>query len=133
MPFNILFPFKWQNVIDVLVISFIVHRLFLFFRGTTAFQVMLAFLFLWVLQSIAQAAGLVLTSWFFQGIVIFRNEIREVLIQTNPVRFFLGRPYEARTIDVPLIVQTAFKLAQTGTGALIVLQNRDRLAGISPK
>jgi uncharacterized protein (TIGR00159 family) len=138
MPFDIFFPFKWQNAVDILVISFIVHRLFLLFRGTTAFQVMLAFLFLWVLQSVAQAAGLVLTSWFFQGIgavavlisvVVFRNEIREILIQTNPIRFFLGRPYEARTIDVPLIVQTSFRLVQTGTGALIVLQNRDRLGG----
>ena len=94
------FSFKWQDVADILVISFLVHRLFLLFRGTTAFQIMLGLLFLWLCHTAAQAAGLVLTSWFFQGlgavallviVVVFRNEIREVLIQTNPVRIFLGR------------------------------------------
>jgi DNA integrity scanning protein DisA with diadenylate cyclase activity len=98
---DFLFSFQWQDVVDILVISFLVHRLFLLFRGTTALQILLGVLFLWLCHTIAQASGLVLTSWFFQGVgavavlvivVVFRNEIREVLIQTNPVRLFLGRP-----------------------------------------
>jgi uncharacterized protein (TIGR00159 family) len=138
MLFDILFPFKWHDIIDILVISLIVHRLFLLFRGTTAFQIILGLLFLWLLQALAHAAGLVLTSWFFQGlgavavlviVVIFRNEIREILIQTNPVRLFLGRPYGygPPKINAAMIVQTAFRLASGKTGALMVLQNQDRL------
>jgi len=136
MLFDIFFPFKWHDVIDILVISLIVHRLFLLFRGTTAFQIILGLLFLWLLQAIAQTAGLVLTSWFFQGlgavavlviVVIFRNEIREILIQTNPVRFFLGRPYNKPKISTAMIVQAAFRLANNKTGALMVLQNQDKL------
>jgi len=138
MPFDILFPFKWQDVADILVISLIVHRLFLLFRGTAAFQIMAGFLILWLFQSVAQAAGLVLTSWFFQGVgavavlvivVVFRNEIREILVQTNPVRFFLGRPRKTRTISITLMVQAAFQLAKIRTGALIVFESRDRLGG----
>ncbi|HVO83871.1 MAG TPA: diadenylate cyclase [Syntrophobacteria bacterium] len=138
MPSELFFPFKWQDVADILVISFIVHRLFLLFRGTTALQIMVGLLFLWLFQGIAQATGLVLTSWFFQGagavavlviVVVFRNEIREVLIQTNPVRFFLGRPRESQFMGVGIIAAAAFELAVTRTGALIVLQNRDHLEG----
>jgi len=138
MPPYLFFPFKWQDVVDILVISFIVHRLFLLFRGTTALQIMVGLLFLWLVQGIAQASGLVLTSWFFQGagavavlviVVVFRNEIREVLIQTNPVRFFLGRPRQTQAMEAGIIVDSAFRLAGTRTGALIVFQNRDHLEG----
>jgi len=138
MPIDILFPFRWQDVADILVISFIVHRLFLLLRGTAALQIILGLLFLWLFQGIAKTAGLILTSWFFQGIgavavlvivVVFRNEIRELLIQTNPVRFFLGRPQETRAAHVDSIIESVFKLAKTRTGALIVLRNRDHLKG----
>jgi diadenylate cyclase len=138
MPIDLLLHFKWVDVADILVISFITYRLFLLIRGTTAFQIVVGLLFLWVLQGAAQAVGLVLTSWFFQGaeavavlviVVVFRNEIREVLIQTNPARFFFGHPEKTRKIGVSLIVHTALQLAKTRTGALLVLQNRDQLGG----
>ena len=134
MPLDIFFAFKWHDLLDILVISFILHRLFLLFRGTIALQIILGLLFLWVIQGIAKAAGLVLTSWFFQGIgavavlvivVVFRNEIREVLIQTNPIRLLFGRSPETQRMSVEFIVQAVFKLSKTRTGALIVLQNRD--------
>jgi uncharacterized protein (TIGR00159 family) len=136
MPFDLFFPFKWGNWFDILVISFIVHRIFLLLRGTPAFQVVLGLVFLWFFQAIARNAGLVLTSWFFQGIgavavlvivVVFRSEIRELLIQTNPVRFVLGHPRQPPTIGLETIAQAVFRLARKNVGALIVLQNRDRL------
>ncbi len=136
MGLDIFTSLKWPDVVDVLVISFILHRLVLVLRGTAALQIVLGLLLLWVIQGIATAAGLVLTSWLFQGVgavavliivVVFRNEIREVLIQTNPIRLFLGRPQETRRINVNLILQAVFQLASSRTGALIVMENRDRL------
>ena len=135
---DFLFSFKWQDVVDILVISFLVHRLFLLFRGTTALQILLGLLFLWLCHTLAQASGLLLTSWFFQSlgaiavlvmVVVFRNEIRDVVIQTSPARLFLGRPYQPGTIDLPEIERTVFKMAKNKTGALLVFQQRDRLAG----
>ncbi len=136
MGLDIFTSLKWPDVVDVLVISFILHRLVLVLRGTAALQIVLGLLLLWVIQGIATAAGLVLTSWLFQGVgavavliivVVFRNEIREVLIQTNPIRLFLGRPQETRRININLILQAVFQLASSRTGALIVIENRDRL------
>jgi uncharacterized protein (TIGR00159 family) len=134
---DFLFSFEWQDAVDILVISFLIHRLFLLFRGTTALHILLGLLFLWLCHAIAQASGLVLTSWFFQGlgaiavlviVVVFRNEIRDVVLQTSPARLFLGRPYQPETIDLPELERTVFKMAKNKTGAMLVFQQRDRLA-----
>ncbi|MGD9338997.1 MAG: diadenylate cyclase [Syntrophobacterales bacterium] len=133
---DILFSFTWRDVVDILVISILIHRLFILFRGTTALQIMLGLLLLWLCHTFAQATGLVLTSWFFQGlgavavlviVVVFRYEIREVLVQTNPIRLFLGRPYEPRAVHLSEVEQAAFQLARSRTGALLVFQQQDRL------
>ena len=135
---DFLFSFKWQDVVDILVISFLIHRLFLLFRGTTALHILLGLILLWLCHTLALTSGLVLTSWFFQGlgaiavlviVVVFRNEIRDVVIQTSPARLFLGRPYQPWTIDLPEVERTVFKMAKNRTGALLVFQQRDRLAG----
>ena len=51
MIFDIFPALKWQDVVDILVISVLVHRLFLLFRGTSVLQVMVGLLFLWLLHA----------------------------------------------------------------------------------
>jgi uncharacterized protein (TIGR00159 family) len=135
---NIPFLLEWKNFLDILVISFILHRLFLLMRGTAAFQISIGLVFLWLFQEAANAAGLVLTSWFFRGIgavavlvlvVVFRNELREILVHTNPIRFLLGRSRQTRGTGYHLITQAAFQLAKRRVGALIVIENQDELRG----
>ncbi len=135
---NIPLLLEWRNLLDILVISFILHRLFLLMRGTVAFQVSIGLVFLWLFQEAANAAGLVLTSWFFRGIgavavlvivVVFRNELREILVHTNPIRFLLGRSGQTREVGYHLLAQAAFRLAKRRVGALIVIQNEDELRG----
>jgi len=135
---NVPILLEWKNFLDILVISFILHRLFLLMRGTVAFQVSIGLVVLWLFQEVANAAGLVLTSWFFRGIgavavlvivVVFRNELREILVHTNPVRFLLGRTRQTREVGYHLLAQAAFRLAHRRVGALIVIQNEDELRG----
>ena len=136
---NIPFLMEWKNFLDILVISFILHRLFLLMRGTVAFQVAVGLGSLWLFQEVANAAGLVLTSWFFRAlgavavlviVVVFRTEIREILVHTNPIRFLLGRSQQTRGVGYHLIAQAAFRLAKRRVGALVVIQNQDELRGI---
>ena len=79
-----------------------------------------------------------LTSWFFRGIgavavlvivVVFRNELREILVHTNPARFLLGRSAQTREVGYHLVAQAAFRLAKRRVGALVVIQNEDELRG----
>jgi uncharacterized protein (TIGR00159 family) len=138
MPLDIIFPIRWQDVVDILVISFILNRLFLFFRGTIALQITGGILSLWLFHEIAQAVGLVLSSLFFQGIsaitvivivVVFQDEIRAFLVQNNPVRFFLGRSFQNHSIKFSPLYKVLFQLAENRTGALIVFKRRDKLDG----
>ena len=136
MLIDTLFSFRWVDLVDILIVSVIVHRLLLLLRGTTALQVMLGLLFLWLFGAIADAAGLVLTSWLFRGVgavavlaivVVFRNELRELFFRSNPIRFFFGRQPRIPEMDIRSIVESAFRLAETRTGAIIVLQGFDPL------
>src|SRR4051794_38159238 len=94
-PVDAILHLSWMDVVDLLVISFFVHRLFLLFRGTTSLQILVGLASLRLFLLLAQEAGLVWTSQFlneantwapFLIIVVFRNEIREALLQTSPVR-----------------------------------------------
>jgi diadenylate cyclase len=138
MPADLFLIFKWQNIIDILVITFIIHRIFLMLRGSAAFQMMLGLISLLVLQAVAQMGGLVLTSWFFRGlgaiallaiVILFRREIRELLIQTNPLRMFLsGNPPLQSSPELETLITSVFNLANTRTGALIVIKNQQNLS-----
>jgi diadenylate cyclase len=127
---------SWLDVVDILVISYFVHRLFLLFRGTSSLQILVGLVFLRVLLLVAQRTGLVWTSQFLNEanawvpiliIVVFRNEIREALLQTSPIRLLVGQPNRSKTIDLAGVTEAVFHLAEARTGALLVFPNRDRL------
>ncbi|MEO6810434.1 MAG: diadenylate cyclase, partial [Isosphaeraceae bacterium] len=124
------------DLLDVLIISYVILRFLLLFRGTATLQVLIGLGFLRVMLIFARASNLVMTSWLLEGInavavlvivVVFRNEIREVLLQSNPARLLIGRPEKARAVDLPVVAEAAFRLAATRTGALLVFPNRDKL------
>jgi diadenylate cyclase len=133
---DVILRLSWLDVVDILVISYFVHRLFLLFRGTSSLQILVGLVFLRLLLLFAQRAGLVWTSQFLNEayswvpiliIVVFRHEIREALLQTSPIRLLVGQPHRAKTIDLPAVTEAVFHLAGARTGALLVFPNRDRL------
>jgi len=110
---------RWQDVVDIILISYILFRLYILFRGTNVFTVLIGILFLWFLQKIAFSLGLIVTSWSIQGftavaaiilIVIFRNEIRSVL-QTKNLRSLLWG-FTVKSIKTPsdVIAEAVFNL-----------------------
>ena len=127
----------WPDVVDILVITLLVHRLALAFRGTAALQVGVGLASLWLLYGVAQAAGLVLTArvleWLGPAaavlvVVAFRDEIRDALWQTSPLRLILGRPPQPDPAPrLAAVIEAAFRMAAARTGALLVFPSRDRL------
>ena len=82
----------WQDVVDITLNSYILFRFYVLFRGTYVFRVLIGLTMLWFFQQIAVMLGLIVTSWVIQGIVavsafiiivVFRNEIRNVLQARN--------------------------------------------------
>ncbi|MFH1671957.1 MAG: diadenylate cyclase [Pseudomonadota bacterium] len=127
---------RWIDFFDILILSFFLYRLFMIFWRTNAIHIILGLIFIWVVSMVAQNLGLVFTSWFMGGfsavsvviiIVIFRNEIRDVLIRSNPLKLLFGHPGQAIVTDYQSIADTVFRLARKKTGALIVFRRRNRL------
>ncbi len=121
---------RWQDIVDILLNSYILFRLYVLFRGTNVVRMVIAIAMLWMLERMAMNMGLIVTSWAMQGIIaaaaliiiiVFRNEIASVL-QTRSLRsFFWGIPQRQIQTPIDIIVESVYELANHKLGALIVL------------
>jgi diadenylate cyclase len=127
---------RWQDIVDVLLNSYILFRLYVLFRGTNVIRVVAGIALLWIFQRIAVAVGLIVTSWAMQGIIagaaliiviVFRNEIRNVLQAKNLRALLWGFAQQSVRTPIDGIVEGVYELARSSTGALIVLPGKDAL------
>jgi diadenylate cyclase len=127
---------RWQDVADIILVSYILIRLYVLFRGTNVFRVLVGMAFLWFFQRIAVSIGLIVTSWAFQGItavaaliiiVVFRNEIRSVLQAQNLRAILWGFSRKTVSSPIEIIVDSVYDLARRRDGALIVVPGREDL------
>ncbi|MBN2106419.1 MAG: diadenylate cyclase, partial [Deltaproteobacteria bacterium] len=128
---------RWQDIVDILLNSYILYRLYVLFRGTAVWRVLVGISVLLLAKSVAEFLGLIITSWAIQGItaaaaliiiVVFRNEIRSVLQVRNLRAFFWGSPQREMRGTIGIVADAAYELARKKTGAIIVLQSKDELA-----
>lgn len=131
------FTFSWRDIVDILLISFFIHRFYFYFRGTNALRIVVGLFFIWLFYLTARASGLVLTSWFLQGlgatliiliIVVFQREIREILIHTSPFALLWRGWKKKGTLDLDTFSQTIFNFAKRRIGTLIVLEQQEDLS-----
>jgi diadenylate cyclase len=125
---------RWQDVVDIFLITFILYRLYVWIQGTRALRILIALAGLGLLYVLARWAGLFITTWILQYlwavilvivVVVFQSEIRQVLERMSPLRFFLGRLEALDRLVIDEIVRAVFELAQKRIGALIVFQRKD--------
>lgn len=127
---------RWQDIVDVLLNSYILFRLYVLFRGTNVIRVVAGIALLWIFQRIAVTLGLIVTTWAMQGIIagaaliiiiVFRNEIRNVLQAKNLRALLWGFAQQSLRTPIDGIVEGVYELARSSTGALIVLPGKDAL------
>jgi diadenylate cyclase len=125
--------FTWWDLLDILLVAFIVYQLLLFLRGTHAVQMALGALVLVVLYWTSLIANLQTVNWLlrtflpflvFGIIVVFQSEIRKVLAHLGKTPLpFLGVVVGRRKEEViDEVVLAATTLASTRTGAIIVIE-----------
>jgi uncharacterized protein (TIGR00159 family) len=133
---DVLSSIRWQDVVDIFLITFILYRLYVWIQETRALRILIALAALGVLYLLARWSGLFITTWILQylwavilviAVVVFQSEIRQVLERMSPLRFFLGRPEALDRLVIEEVVRAAFELAKKRIGALIVFQRRDIL------
>lgn len=130
---------RWQDIVDILLNSYILFRLYVLFRGTNVIRMIIAIAMLWMLERLAVNMGLIVTSWAMQGIIaaaaliviiVFRNEIASVLQTRNFKSFFWGIPRRQVRTPVDIIVESVYELARRKLGALIVLPLKKGLEAV---
>lgn len=127
---------RWQDIVDIIINSYIIFRLYIIFRGTNAIRVLIGIALLWFFQRLALFLGLIVTSWAIQAItavaaiiiiVVFRNEIRSVLQAKNLKSLLWGFPKKSTLPPLEIVVASAFDLARNHVGALLVFPAKEDL------
>jgi len=122
---------RWWDVLDVLIVAFIVYQLLQFIRGTHAVQIALGGLVLVVLYWASVLFNLQTVNWLlrtflpflvFGIIVVFQAEIRKGLAHLGRAPFLGGAARKQLEEIVDEIVLAVTSLASEQTGAIIVLE-----------
>lgn len=122
---------SWLDLIDILIVAFLIYQLLQFIRGTHAVQMALGALVLVLLYWLSQFLHLETVNWLlrtfmpylvFGIIVVFQTEIRKVLAQLGktPLPGVFGSPRTEEVIDE--VVLAATTLAAQRTGAIVVIE-----------
>jgi len=119
------------DILDILLVAFILYGILLFIRGTRAVEILFGLLFLMGMFVLAKRIGMVTFPWvvgnFLGGIivilvVIFQSEIRRGLARMGQTRIF-GWPAAAMGPDfLEDLALSAYRLADSRTGALLLLE-----------
>jgi diadenylate cyclase len=130
---NLLSVLRWQDVLDILLNSYLLFRLYIILRGTRLFLVVIIIFLLLIVQQIVSSASMILTHTVLQGIaaltaigvlIVFRYEIRS-MFQTKGIKDILWRVSTKPVVTpVEIIATSVYQLARKKIGALIVLPGR---------
>lgn len=123
--------FGWVDLLDILMVAFIIYQLLLFLRGTHAVQMSLGAGVLVLLYWTSRWADLQTVNWLlrtflpylvFGIIVVFQAEIRKVLAHLGKTPL-LGAFSSQKTEElVDEVVLASTTLASHQTGAIMVLE-----------
>lgn len=131
----ILKEIRWQDIIDIFIVTFVFYRLLLLIKGTRAFHMLMGLVILFVAFIIAKWVGLYTVEWLIQSfwsyivlalIILFQPEIRKALAQMgNPLTQRLLSIEESKNIEE--IIRACVSLANKKIGGIIVIERNTEL------
>ncbi len=123
--------FGWRDVIDIIIVAFIIYRAIMLIKGTGAFQVLIGLIIIFAVFLFAVIFKLYAAEYIFGNflssiiiviIVLFRNEIRRALIEVGRNPFAVAQNKLERVNLVEETVKAVFELASRKIGAIIVFE-----------
>jgi diadenylate cyclase len=127
----------WRDIIDIIVVAYIIYRVILLVKGTRAVSVFYGLLLLMVIYYFSREFGLntlnlllanFLGSLFLVIIILFQRDIRKALAEMGAVRLFF-RPRPGLAILDELILSLV-SMAQKRIGALVVIEKNTPLGDV---
>jgi uncharacterized protein (TIGR00159 family) len=136
MSFDLLKNFSLIDLIDILVVAFLIYRILLLIQGTRALQMLVGLATIFVVYVMAQFFQLMTLSWILNNflssiilviVVLFQAEIRRGLARVgkNP---FSSSIEEVDEGFVPELARAANTLANRKIGAIIVVERETGLS-----
>jgi len=131
---DVLNYFRWQDIVDILVVAFIIHQLISIIRGTRSVQMVVGLIILTIVYFLAKILDLSTLMWMLQNflssillivIIVFQQDIRRALTQVGKTPF--QRDMDVGDKDIDEIIRTALYLAKRRIGALIVIERETGL------
>jgi diadenylate cyclase len=125
---------RWQDILDVLIVAYVIYRIALLIRGTRTMQMVLGLVIVGVAFVASQILGLFTLNWLLNNflgslfviiVVIFQADIRRALTRVGAQSFF-GPRAPASSAAEELATAAAW-LAARRIGALIVIEQEDGL------
>ncbi|CAK8722994.1 Diadenylate cyclase [Candidatus Electronema halotolerans] len=127
-------PLRWQDIVDILIVSFIVHRIILLIRGTRAVQMLVGALVVALLYFLSTTLDLLalqlllrslLSSILLIIVIIFQDDIRRALTEMGRTPFMKSGRIAADSLTQ--IISAAVTLSRRRIGALIIIERETGL------
>jgi diadenylate cyclase len=125
---------RWQDVVDVLIVAYVIYRIAVLIRGTRSVQMVVGLVIVGVAFVASQILGLFTLNWLLNNflgslfvilVVIFQSDIRRALTRVGAQSFFGPRAPAASSAEE--CATAVAWLAARRIGALIVLEQEDGL------
>ena len=124
------------DIVDLLLVSWLFYKVYIYFKGTRAGQMLAGLVILMLASFLFNAFGFSASSWLvnqFQTVwvvafvILFQPELRRLLIYVGQTRFFqrIFRVGTSRTIMS--IIEASMQLQERHWGGLIVVQKETGL------
>ena len=131
---NFLSALRWQDIIDILIVSIIIYRIILLIRGTRAVQMLIGIVVITIIYFISRELDLLTLNFLLRTflssilliiIIVFQRDIRRVLTQVGKTPF--QRQHELETEDLNEIVKATSHMARRRIGAIIAIERETGL------
>ena len=122
---------RWQDIVDIVIVAFIIYRVFVLIKGTRAIQLLLGLVIVMFVFALAKRFELFTLSWIFNSfigsivfvvIVIFQDDLRRLLLALGRSPFFRKISYVKETMFLDELANACLVLKKRTMGALIVLE-----------
>jgi len=127
---------RWQDILDIILVSLLLYRLLLFIKGTRAVQMLIGIGVLMLASLLLGYTGLYTMDWIIQSfwaqivialIVLFQPEIRRALARMGKTPFLQSFTSAEELKSLEEILKASVALANRKIGALIVIERETSL------
>jgi len=128
---------RWQDLIDILIVSFIIYKILILVKGTRAARMLIGVGVLLAISFLSRFLELYTLDWLIQSfwtqivlvlIILFHPEIRKALAQMGETPFLHRFTSAGEMKSIEEIVKASQSMANKKIGALIVFEREVSLS-----